>query len=292
MIVNLRYHIASLAAVFLALGIGILIGTTMLGDKPIIDETNRMISDIRGKLNNLEKKNEESQTVISNYEQSNGKHIEFEKKVLPILIKQKLMGTSVAIINTTGDDEKYKDMINTLSKAGAKIESSITIENNLNFSQIDDKDAFLQKLNITEKDDNKIKSAIATNLASAILNPKGNEFINTLNDQELIHYTGHFGVPLKNVIIIGGNNEDVSDYFDNIDKPIIKSLLLNKVQVVGVESTIIPFSYAKDYQKLGLSTIDNIDTVPGQIALINAMSGKKGNYGVKPTADNFLPDLE
>lgn len=292
MIVNLRYHIASLAAVFLALGIGILIGTTLLGDKPIIDETNRMLSDIRSKLNNLEKKNEESQTVISSYEESNGRHIELEKKVLPLLIKQKLIGTSVAVINTTGDDDQYKDLVSVLTKAGAKVESNITIENNLSLSEIDNKDELLQKLNIVEKDENKIISSIITQLTNAIFNPKGNEIISYLNDKELIRVKGRFGVPIKAVVIIGGNNEEVSEYFDNIDKPIIKSLLQNKVQVVGVESTNIPYSYIKNYQKLGLSTIDNIDTVPGQIALIHVISGKKGNYGIKSTADNFLPDLE
>lgn len=292
MIVNLRYHIASLAAVFLALGIGILIGSAILGDKPIIDETNRMISDIRSKLSNLEKKNEESKTVISSYEESNGRHIEFEKKILPILAKQKLNGTNIAVINTTGDEEQQKQVINSLTLAGAKIESSIIIENNLSLNELDNRDEVLQFFNITDNDEMKIRSSIITQLTNGIFDPKGNEIITFLRDRELIHPSGRFGIPIKAVVIIGGNTEDKSDYFDSIDKPIIKTLLKNKVQVFGVESTNIPYSYMKNYEKMGLSTIDNIDTVPGQIALIYAISGKKGNYGIKSTADNFLPEMQ
>ena len=40
-----------------------------------------------------------------------------------------------------------------------------------------------------------------------------------------------------------------------------------------------------------LSTVDNLDFVSGQVAMVFALVGAEGNFGVKGTADRLLPDL-
>ena len=50
-------------------------------------------------------------------------------------------------------------------------------------------------------------------------------------------------------------------------------------------------SYMTSYQEFDLSTIDNIDLTPGQISLIRALEGETGDYGIKSTANKFMPSL-
>jgi hypothetical protein len=294
MIVNLKYHIASLAAVFLALGLGILVGTTMLGDKPFIDETNKMILDIRGDLVQLEKRNEESLEVIDKYEKSNELQQEFQQKVSLPLIKQKLVGSSLSVINTTGNEEDYKEMISSLIKAGAKIESTVTINENFNLQDNDELVEILKflNININVKEEDKIRVALTNVIAKSLVTPEGIATIKYLNDKELIHTSGRFGVLLKGVVVVGGNSEDTDKYFEQIDKNLIKSLVKDKIQVFGVESSTVVYSYMKHYQRLGVTTIDNVDKIPGQIALVYAIFGQRGNYGEKSTADKYLPEFK
>lgn len=63
------------------------------------------------------------------------------------------------------------------------------------------------------------------------------------------------------------------------------------MKVYGVESSQTSFSYMEEYQKNNISTVDNIDLSLGQIALIYAMEGEPGNYGIKPTAKRFMPSV-
>jgi hypothetical protein len=41
----------------------------------------------------------------------------------------------------------------------------------------------------------------------------------------------------------------------------------------------------------GLSSVDSIDLVSGKVALVFALAGADGSFGVKETADSLLPDL-
>ena len=45
------------------------------------------------------------------------------------------------------------------------------------------------------------------------------------------------------------------------------------------------------YQKQGISTVDNVDTIIGQISLALIMTGQEGNYGIKEGADALMPLL-
>ncbi|HZJ84339.1 MAG TPA: copper transporter, partial [Syntrophomonadaceae bacterium] len=50
-------------------------------------------------------------------------------------------------------------------------------------------------------------------------------------------------------------------------------------------------SYIGHYQNYNITTIDNVDLSPGQISLILAMEGEPGHYGIKDTAQKFMPSL-
>ena len=63
--------------------------------------------------------------------------------------------------------------------------------------------------------------------------------------------------------------------------------------VVGVERSDSDTSSIGYFEAQGLpATVDSIDLVSGQVALAYALAGAGGNYGVKATADRFLPALK
>jgi hypothetical protein len=65
------------------------------------------------------------------------------------------------------------------------------------------------------------------------------------------------------------------------------------VPAVGVERTSTSPSAIEVYRRSGLSSVDNVDTPVGRVALALLLAGgRDGHYGVKDTADAVMPPLE
>jgi hypothetical protein len=65
------------------------------------------------------------------------------------------------------------------------------------------------------------------------------------------------------------------------------------VPVVGVERSEEQPSRIPIYQARGLSSVDSVDTAIGRVALAVLLAGgEEGQYGMKPTADAVIPPIE
>jgi hypothetical protein len=72
--------------------------------------------------------------------------------------------------------------------------------------------------------------------------------------------------------------------YDGLDGP---------VPAVGVESTTTTPSAIDTFRRSGLSSVDNVDTAVGRVALALLLAGgREGHYGVKESADAILPPVE
>ena len=61
--------------------------------------------------------------------------------------------------------------------------------------------------------------------------------------------------------------------------------------VVGAERTTTDPSSIGFFSDHGFASVDNVDQLPGRVALVYALGGAEGEFGVKETADTLLPDL-
>ncbi len=61
--------------------------------------------------------------------------------------------------------------------------------------------------------------------------------------------------------------------------------------VVGVERSGTDPSSIAFFDALGLTTVNNVEDVAGQVALVYALRGAQGNFGVGEDADELLPGL-
>lgn len=289
MIIDLRYHIASLVAVFLALGIGILIGSTVLGNDTLARQQKQLTDKLMVQMEQLRQKNETVQARANALEIDNNTQKQFEKQVLPVLVQGRLAGYHLAIIETNSYGFP-DDLIATLRQAGASVESITTVLNG--FSLGKQKETIQSRLgwgNLTEE---QLITRLAGEIARGVVKGDNQQVLNILVESDLIKTTGKYGIPLNGVIIIGGSQDRDMVRPQTVDLPMIDYFLNHKISVYGVEETGVLYSYMSDYQKKRISTVDNIDTIPGQVALVMAMAGKPGHYGVKSTAQKLLPALD
>ncbi|MCG8401748.1 MAG: copper transporter [Firmicutes bacterium] len=287
MIIDYKYHIASLVAVFLALGIGILIGSTMLGNDALIEYQKQVTDRLENQLQSLRETNDTIEAKASDLEIDTSRHQQFEKEVLPALVHARLADKKFALLelNGYGSPPEISGIIN---DAGGEVVSVTSI------NSIYDNPATITELATAlgwqESDAEQNLRRMAVELSTGIVTAENVASMELLKEKDVIETSGAYGMPVDGLIIAGGgygeNKRNVQfdlhviDYFEELNIP-----------VLGVEETEANYSSIKDYQRKHISTVDNIDTASGQLAMVLALSGQPGNYGVKSTAQSLMPEI-
>ncbi|HZK87082.1 MAG TPA: copper transporter, partial [Syntrophomonas sp.] len=136
-----------------------------------------------------------------------------------------------------------------------------------------------------------LRQKVAESLSLLIQNKADPALSSFLSENKLIKISYSNNNPVDTVILIGGSDTLGQSFPEGFDSTLIKTLLQEGKQVIGVESSNVKLSYMKSYQKFNISTVDNIDLSLGQISLVLAMAGEPGNYGTKSNATKFMPSL-
>ncbi len=119
--IDFRYHLVSLIAVFLAVALGIIIGTTALNE-PIQADIEGQVSTLEQEKRDLE---DRTQQLSAQLETSQ----EFEEAVAPTLVDETLAGRSVALV--VADEEASEETVESLAalvtEAGGTVAGQLTL---------------------------------------------------------------------------------------------------------------------------------------------------------------------
>lgn len=289
--IDIRYHIASIVAVFLALGLGILIGSTIVGDdllvdqqKKVIDRLEQQFEDLRTRETELTTENEYKANLISKYEN-------YSQAVQPLLVQNHLKDYQAALV-VCGDSDVPAGLQNALTMAGAQVVTKTVVLGNMNLDNTKQRTALLNYYHLDAKTSvDTLRRYIAVSVGTVLTGKAQPDLISYLQSNGLVKFTGNPAVPVNGVILLGGANNLGAYYADSFDRGLISFLSSQGVKAFGAELSGVTYSCMENYQKENISTVDNIDLSPGQVSLILAMEGEAGNYGMKPTAQKFMPSL-
>jgi hypothetical protein len=112
--INFRFHLVSLIAVFLALGLGILVGSSVV-DRVIVDRLDGEIKATRAESNDLKER-------ISAQEAQIARDQDFLEQSTGYAVRQRLQAVPVALVAERGVDENaVNDVLATLRESGANV---------------------------------------------------------------------------------------------------------------------------------------------------------------------------
>ncbi|MBN1094572.1 copper transporter [Blastococcus sp. TML/M2B] len=119
--IDFRYHLVSLIAVFLAIALGIVVGTTQLNG-PILDRLETQVDSLEQDKRSLEDQTRELQGSLDTSD-------EFESALAPALVDGALAGSSVLLVVAspeveTGDVEEVSALI---TQAGGTVSGQISL---------------------------------------------------------------------------------------------------------------------------------------------------------------------
>ncbi|MCU1453572.1 MAG: mctB [Acidimicrobiales bacterium] len=163
--INLRYHIVSITAIFLALGIGVALGGTFL-DNYTVDQLNSNISSAEKRIRSTSAESARLKRQIALTDKRD--------RALSLLASQSLFrgnltGVPVMVIAVDGIDKASQDTLRaTLAGAGAEFMGTVSLTDKLNLDDASAAD-LAKALNLPSPTVASVRAAIASRLARSLV---------------------------------------------------------------------------------------------------------------------------
>ena len=269
-------------AVFIALAIGILIGVG-LADDVVSGASEEVESSLRADLDEAEARVDQLESQLEREQQ-------FSFRAFPAVVNDRLAGSSVAIVGL-GElpDDTAADVENALEPTGARVGAKAVLAVPADVEAI--VDAAGPKYASARRGGaplSKLGEELGASLAG------GGRLLEQVSPELFSRFSGRLAgvdriviVPSAFSDLEGAELADAEALFGGI----IAGADSGSAGSVAVERSETDPGTLAVASGAGMSTVDNSDMLAGKAAIVFALLGADGDYGVKEGADAFLPDL-
>lgn len=296
---DLRYHLASLAAVFIALAVGILLGVAISGKLSAAD--NAIAHDRIDQLGDQLKQANARADIIGRRNDAAEQLLEIS---YPALMESRLDGMNVGVLFVGPVDGSVRSAVErTLSDAGAGSPVRLTaVDTPIDADELDtalNGDQVLAQY--AESGDD--FASLGTALGRELVDGEGTPMWSALSSDLVEERSGASTPPLDAVVVVRSwaPPEDATAEQEQQARPtetlvdgLLNGLQQSGVPVVGVETTTEDASAIDLYRTQGVSSVDDVETLAGRVALALLLAGgDPGHYGVKDSAtDGVAPAVD
>jgi hypothetical protein len=179
--INFRYHLVSLVAVFLALAIGIIAGSTVIKES-ILDQTQQNLDNAEKNLKDLEDTNNKLRGEI---DQLRGRDDALNTAGTSELLQNKLTGMPVLMLKVDGVDDNSATMLRTaLAGAGAQVAGVVTFTDRLSLAVPADIAKMQDLLGTSALDPTSLRAELAGYLATLVTGVADSHRVTTVTTTE------------------------------------------------------------------------------------------------------------
>jgi copper transport outer membrane protein MctB len=300
LMINLRYHIVSLVAVFLALSIGVIAGTTVLNDQ-VVKGLKASDRTLKNTLNTQQDAIDGLQRELSLWEA-------FGASIEPGLVDGRLRGKKVVVLTANGVDGKLVgDIQDEIVRAGGSRVGSITFTNRWMLADDSVRRQLAIAIGASATDDaSDLEKQAAQRLAQRFAVP-GNpaaqgDLLQTLQKDGFLTVSDQTGgsFPPSGALLLwlSSGSVDPQPPDAQFTIPLLRGLA--GVTPIAVGEPLASADSLTDQIRgdatllQTVATIDHADTIPGRIALIAALrqiaaGGPAPHYGVRRGTSGIAP---
>ncbi len=278
-----RYHAASLAAVFLALAIGILIGSQFGGDlltstrKDLEKSLTRDLDSARSEIGDLNREAEWSDS--------------FGQAVFPLLVDSRLVGRRIGLVGFGELPSGVTDAVEqAIEPTGGSLVAVGALRQPPGLSELAESLAGTRYAEIDRRPGmvGGYGHAFGRQLVT------GGRILELSSDAMMSQSSGQFG-RLDGLVLYRGDSPDTPEedarLSDRLNAAVIAGASGTGVRLVGVEATAADPSGLGIFRDRNLTTVDNVDMPSGKLSLVYTLNGVVGNFGVKQEAGRLMPEL-
>jgi hypothetical protein len=284
-----RYHALSLAAVLLALMIGVLLGVA-------IGDSNLVSSAKNGIVANLNSEVSQSRVHAGQLQERLTSEEAFANGLYPLAVHELLAGRAIGVLFLGGSSDQVNSLVRTaVAQAGGSVTTVVAMREPLDSEGLEHEVAGTHYAGL----------AASTELVERLGDLVGRQLVSggQLVDRELISrvraslmsaFDGQL-TRLEGVVVMraepSGMSAQQGEAAAAFESGLLAGVAAVRVPAVGVELSSTNPSQVAWYRGKGISSVDDLDNLAGQAALDYALAGDGGSFGVKSTADSLLPSV-
>lgn len=280
---NLRYHIASLVAVFLALAIGLVLGTIVVERGFLDKQRTTLVQSLQTDYSALRSENTQLKRDL-------GRDHAFASDAALLLVDGALKGRTVLVIANTGRADTLSYTRDALREAGADV--AVATFRSAAFGTAD------------------VRVADALSSVVTSPGPGGGTLAGSAAASIAVEWAGGAGSsPVTDLLvkrgqltfenITPGRRPDgvvlLASFDGKADAALVglaAAIQRAGVTGVGIETQASTAGVADASRGAGLSTVDDVETPEGAVSLVYLLSGRaSGHFGTKPGATAAYPRL-
>jgi Copper transport outer membrane protein, MctB len=282
-----RYHALSLAAVLLALAVGVLIGVA-------IGDSNLVSSAKSGIVANLDSEVDGARKQVGQLQDKLAEEEAFAGALYPLAVHELLSGRNVGLVFLGGSSNAIDGLTRSaVTQAGGGLRNVITVREPLELQGIGREAAGTHYAGLATQ------PALVERfgeLAGRQLVSGGQlvarELLSRVRSSLLSAFDGQLS-RLEGLVVVradpAGMTPEQSTASAAFETGLLSGVAAVGVPAVGVELSSTEPSQVPWYESRNLSSVDDLDAPAGQAALAYALAGAHGAFGIKPTADSLLP---
>jgi Copper transport outer membrane protein, MctB len=278
-----RYHATSLIAVFLALAIGILIGAEFGGDA-LTDTRRDLERSLTGNLQDARERGDELSEKLARSD-------EFANRVYPALVRDRLEGRRIGVVaigDLPGDTSAAVE--DALEPTGARLVGIGVVREPVDLRAIADDLSETRFADIRRSEET--LTAFGVGVGRQVV--RGGTLLEGVRGQIFSRASGNFGA-LDGVIVVRDAPEEMGSLqratANALEAALMDGIEGTRTPAVGVETSDDETSSVSFFSGNDLASVDNVEMTAGRVAMVFALLGAEGSFGVKGSADRLLPDL-
>jgi hypothetical protein len=277
---DLRYHVASLSAVFLALVIGILVGVGISG-RGFVDKSERRnfenrIAALQSRVDQLGAQN----ALLA--QQGQAEHT-FVQDTYPVLMHNRLKGKRIGVVAFGPAGRSVGDVRQALADAGATLSLYRVLKVPIAAPAL--------RRALAKRPGFQRPEAVGHELAQEWVTQGVTPIADIVSPLLVEEQADVRGKGIDGVVVVGGMTLDAPT--TELVAGILGGFEAASIPLVGAERIDTVPSAVPAWGQLTLSTVDDVNTPSGKFALALLLAGAPhGHYGVKPTAEVPLPRVE
>jgi hypothetical protein len=282
-----RYHALSLAAVLFALALGILIGVA-------IGDSNLVSSAKDGIVHNLDSEVGEARSQASRLQDKLSDEEAFANGLYPLAVHELLNGRGIGLVFLGGSSDRVNSLVRAaVTQAGGALASVVAVREPLDLAGIDRAAAGTHYADLEGSTQlvERFGELAGRQLVSggALVN---RELLSRVRASLLSAFDGQLA-RLEGLVVMRseptGMNAAQTEASSAFESGLLAGVAAAGVPAVGVEIATSEPSQVPWYKGKGISSVDDVDVPAGQAALVYALLGDHGAFGLKSTADSLLP---
>lgn len=285
-LVDGKYHIASLVAVFLALGLGIVIGATVFRDDTLVRRQEIMISRLEQQFDALKAERESLQAKVAVLERESNGHAQFTSAVKRFLIEDQLRDRHIAVVSCVPLTATQKQVVKQLMhQAGAEITGFWQVGADWMDKAWPRRDEAKQMVSALGWSEEPLQTAVALGLAQHIAAaPK--ELVSEIEELEIAKVSELTGETADTVLLVSFPDNTPGLHATLVDAFLALDLLVAVVPAPNGENNV-----PAEIREREIIIVDSLESDLGQIALVQAIAHRKPGYFSSSPSSQVLPNM-